>query len=371
MKFPSLASAVGVLALFASTGLATEDFYVGTYTKFFGSKGIYRFQFDEKSGAVSPGQLAVKTVSPSWVIIHPNRRWVYSVNEGPEGKVSAFRIAPDGQLQLLSQQSAKGADPCHLSLDQTHRFLFVANYTSGSVASLPVQRNGALAPVASFQQQHGGGVNKDRQEGPHAHSIYPGPANNFIYSCDLGNDHIERYRFNEEKGTLTPVKTPAAKIAPGSGPRHLVLDPRGFAYLVNEMGNTVTVLRWDKEGGTMHTIQTVPTLPKDFSGQNTTAEIALHPNGHFLYASNRGHNSIAVFAVGENGRLSFVEHASTKGKTPRNFAFDPTGRWLLAANQDSNDIFVYRVNSYTGKLTPTAQRVRVGAPVCVAFVQGK
>ena len=197
MKFPSIASTVGVLALFASTGLAAEDFYVGTYTKFFGSKGIYRFQLDEKSGAVSPGQLAVKTASPSWVLIHPNRRWVYSVNEGPEGKVSAFRIAPDGQLQLLSQQSSKGADPCHLSLDQTHRFLFVANYSSGSVASLPVQRGGAVGPIVSFQLQHGGGVNKDRQEGPHAHSIYPGPGNNFIYSCDLGNDHIERYRFNE------------------------------------------------------------------------------------------------------------------------------------------------------------------------------
>jgi 6-phosphogluconolactonase len=371
MKIPYIACAVGLLSLFASTGLATEDFYVGTYTKFFGSKGIYHFQFDEKTGAVSKGQLAVKTVSPSFVIIHPNRHWVYSVNETDDGHVSAFRIAADGQLQLLSQQSAKGAAPCHISLDETHRFLFVANYTSGSVASLPVQRNGALAPIVSFEQQHGGGANKDRQEGPHAHSIYADPANRFVYSCDLGNDHIERYRFNAEKGTLTPLKTPAAKVASGSGPRHLVLDPRGFAYVVNEMGNTVTVLHWDKEAGTMHAIQTLPTLPKGFTGQNTTAEIALHPNGHFLYASNRGHNSIAIFAVAENGRLSFIEHVSTKGKTPRNFAFDPTGRWLLAANQDSNDIFVFRVNSHTGKLTPTAQRVRVGKPVCVAFVQAK
>lgn len=371
MKIPHLICAAGILALLASTGRAAEDFYVGTYTRFFGSKGIYHFQLDEKTGTVSPGQLAVKTASPSFVIIHPNRRWVYAVNEGPEGQVSAFRIASDGQLQLLSQQSAKGADPCHLSLDQTHHFLFVANYTSGSVASLPVQKGGAIGPIVSFQQQHGGGVNKDRQEGPHAHSIYAGPANHLVYSCDLGNDRVERYRFDEEKGTLTPLKTPAANIAPGSGPRHLVLDPRGFAYVVNEMGNTVTVFRWDKAAGTMHTLQTVSTLPKGFTEQNTTAEIALHPNGHFLYASNRGHNSIAVFAVAEDGRLSFIEHASTKGKTPRDFAFDPSGRWLLAANQDSNDIFVFRANSHTGELTPTAQRVRVGKPVCVAFVGEK
>lgn len=371
MKIPHLVCAAGVLALFASTGRAAEDFYVGTYTKFLGSRGIYHFQLDEKTGTVSKGQLAVKTVNPSWVIVHPNRHWVYAVNEGPEGKVSAFGVAADGQLQLLSQQSSKGADPCHLSLDQTHRFLFVANYSSGSVASLPVQRGGAIGPIVSFQQHHGGGANKDRQEGPHAHSIYADPANRFVYSCDLGNDRIERYHFDAEKGTLSPLKTPAAKMAPGSGPRHLVLDPRGFVYVVNEMGNTVTVLRWDKEAGTMHTIQTVQALPKGFAEQNTTAEIALHPNGRFLYASNRGHNSIVIYAVGEDGRLSLVDHVSSKGKTPRGFAFDPSGRWLLAANQDSNDIFVFRVNSHTGKLTPTAQRVRVGKPVSLAFVGAK
>ncbi|MDR3406791.1 MAG: lactonase family protein [Chthoniobacter sp.] len=371
MKFPHLICAAGALALFTSTGSATEDFYVGTYTKWFGSKGIYHFQLNEANGAVSPGVLAVKTVNPSFLVVHPNRHWLYAANESDAGMVSAFGIAPDGQLQLLSQQSSRGSGPCHVSLDGSHRFVFVANYNSGSVAVLPVHRGGATGAATGFDQQQGKSANPERQEGPHAHSIYADPANRFVYSCDLGNDRVEGYRFNAENGTIQPAKSATAKIAPGSGPRHLVLHPRGFVYVINEMANTVTALRRDESTGALHTFQTVPTLPAGFTKPNTTAEIAIHPNGKFLYASNRGHNSIAIFAIANDGRLSLVGHVPTGGKVPRNFSFDPSGRWLLAANQDSNDIFVFRVSSRTGKLTPTGQRVRIGAPVCVAFVRPK
>jgi 6-phosphogluconolactonase len=371
MKIPLSICAASVLALLSSTGSATEDFYVGTYTKFLGSRGIYHFQFDEKTGTISKGQLAAPASNPSYLVIHPNRHWLYAANERELGVINAYSIAPDGKLQLLSRQSSRGSGPCHLSLDASHRFVFVANYNAGTIAALPIQRGGAVGPASGFDQQKGGGVNPQRQEGPHAHSIYASPDNRFVYSCDLGNDKVEGYRFDSEKGTFAHSKAVTTKIAPGSGPRHLVQHPEGYVYVINEMGNTITALRRDMASGAMHTFQTVPTLPAGFKQENTTAEIALHPNGKFLYGSNRGHDSIAVYSIGANGRLSLIEHVSTKGKTPRFFTFDPSGHWLLAANQNSNDIFVFRVDSHTGKLTPNGQKVNVGAPVCIDFIKPK
>lgn len=369
MKIPHLLCAAGALAFLASTSFAAEDFYVGTYTSFFGSRGIYHFQFDETNGRILKGGLAAAATNPSFLVNHPNGHWLYAANERQLGMVNAYAIQPDGHLQLLSRESSKGDGPCHVSLDRSHRFVFVANYNSGTVASLPIGRDGAVGPAAGFDQQKGGGVNKDRQEGPHAHAIYADPANRFVYACDLGNDKVEGYRFHSSKGTLTPSKTATTKIAPGSGPRHLVLHPRGYVYVINEMANTVTALRRDSETGAMRTLQTVPTLPKGYSLPNTTAEIALHPNGRFLYASNRGHDSIVVFAIAGDGRLSFVEHVSTGGQVPRFFGFTPSGRWLIAANQKSNNLVVFAVSHKTGKLTPTGQKVGVGSPVCVSFVQ--
>ena len=370
MKFPLLPCAVGAFALFTSICSATEDFYVGTYTSLFGSKGIYHFQFDERNGTISNGALAAPASSPSFLVIHPNRRWLYAASERKNGMVNAYAFAPHGQLQLLDGQSARGDGPCHVSLDASHRFVLVANYDSGTVAVLPVERGGAVGAATGFDQQRGSSANPERQEGPHAHSIYADPANRFVYSCDLGNDRVEGYRFNAEKGTIKPSPTATATIAPGSGPRHLVLHG-GFVYVINEMANTVTVLRRNASTGALRTLQTVPTLPQGFAQPNTTAEIAVHPNGRFLYASNRGHDSIVVFAIAEDGRLSLVQHALTGGKTPRNFSFDSSGRWLLAANQQSNDIFVFRVSGKTGKLTPNGQKVRIGRPVCVAFMPPK
>jgi 6-phosphogluconolactonase len=370
MKFLHLLGAVGALIIFTSTGSALEDFYVGTYTSPSGSKGIYHFQFDETAGTISQGTLAVEAANPSFLVIHTNRHWLYAVNEQENGMVSAFGIAADGQLQLLAQQSSRGSGPCHLTLDGTQRNVFVANYGSGSVAVLPVGEDGGLGAATGFDQHHGGSASPGRQEGTNAHSIYADPANRFVYSCDLGNDHVEGYRLNAAKGTIEPLETATAKIAPGSGPRHLVLHG-AFVYVLNEKANTVTVLRRDADTGALDTLQTVPTLPEDFAQANATAEIAVHPNGKFLYASNRGHDSIAVFAMAEDGRLSLVQRALTGGKGPRHFSFDPSGRWLLAANQDSNDIFVFRVNGQTGELTPNGQKVDISKPVCVAFMPPK
>jgi 6-phosphogluconolactonase len=372
MKFPHLLCAAGALAFFTSTGAAAEvDFYVGTYTKWFGSKGIYHFQFDNVRGEISGGELAAKAANPSFLVIHPNRRWIYAANERKDGKVNAYAIAPDGQLQLLNRESAQGSGPCHVSLDAHGRHLLVANYGSGTVAVLPVHRDGTVGAATGFDQQRGTSINAERQEGPHAHSIYVDPANRFVYSCDLGNDRVEGYRFDAAKGTIQPAKSATTTIAAGSGPRHLVLHPRGYVYVINELSCTITALRRAATTGAMRTLQTVSTLPKDFAKPNTTAEIALHPNGKFLYASNRGHDSIAVFAIGGDGRITLVEYMPTGGKTPRNFALDPSGRWLLAAHQDSNNIFVFRVNAQTGKLTATGRKVRIGAPVCVAFLPPK
>jgi 6-phosphogluconolactonase len=370
MKLPLLLGAAGAFALVTATGFSAEDFYVGTYTKGT-SKGIYHFQFDEATGMISDGKLAATTSDPSFLVIHPNQRWLYADNEENKGTVSAFAIGPDRQLQLLSQQSSRGSGPCHVSLDISGHYVFVANYNNGSVAVLPIQDDGGVGAATGFDQHHDKGPRTDRQEGPHAHSIYADPANRYVYSCDLGNDRIEGYLFLPSKGTIEPNKTATTSIAGGSGPRHLVMHPRGFVYLLNEVNSTVTVLRRDAATGALQTLQTVPTLPKDYTQPNTTAEIALHPNGKFLYASNRGQDSIVVFAIAADGQLSPVEHVPTGGKTPRNFSLDPSGRWLLAANQDSNDIFVFGVNGDTGKLTATGHKVSVGSPVCVAFMTPK
>ncbi len=371
MKFPRLACTLGALSLLTSLSVAAEeDFYVGTYTHWYGSKGIYHYRFDDVNGTVSGGELATKVSDPSYLIIHPNGRWLYTVNERKTGVVNAYGIARDGQLQLLSRQSSHGAWPCFVSFDGGHRHVFVANYLVGTVAVLPVQGNGAVAPASGFSQQQGTGPNHDRQEGPHAHSIYIDPANRFVYSCDLGNDHVEGYRYNAAKGTITPDAKATGSVPPGAGPRHLVIHPRGFVYVINEMGCSVTAFRRDEGTGALHAFQTVSTLPKGVTptDKDTAAEIALHPNGKFLYASNRGHDNIAVFALTNEGGMIPIDHTATGGKTPRYFTFDPSGRWLLAENQDSNDIFVFKANPRTGKLTPNGQKVQVGAPVCIAFL---
>ncbi len=350
--------------------------YVGTYTgpK---SQGIYQARLDLASGSLSAPELAGETANPSFLAIHPSWRFLYAANEvwGPAGSaggsVSAFAIAPDtGRLTLLNKVASGGVGPCYVSVDREGRSALAANYGSGSVCVLPIGEDGRLAEATAVVQHSGSGPNPKRQEGPHAHSIQPDPSGRFALAADLGLDKILVYRFDAARGTLAPNDPPAAAVAPGAGPRHLAFHPNGrFVYVINEMASTITAFGYDGARGVLALRETVSTLPADFRGESFCAEIQVHPSGRFLYGSNRGHDSIAVFAVGaDGGTLTPLGHASTQGKTPRNFRIDPTGAYLLVANQGSDTVVVFRIDAAGGGLRPTGAAVTVPSPVCLKFV---
>jgi 6-phosphogluconolactonase len=274
-----------------------------------------------------------------------------------------------GKLTQLNRQPSGGRGPCHVVVDTTGRCALAANYSSGSVAALPIGPDGKLRPAASVIQHKGSSVNKRRQTGPHAHSINLDSANRFAVAADLGADKVFVYQFDPAKGTLKPHAPPATRLAPGAGPRHFAFHPSGkFAYVINELDSTVTTFAFDAKKGTLAKTSTLSTLPPDFKGFNSTAEVQVHPSGKFLYGSNRGHDSLAVFAIdGKTGKLTPAGHQPTGGKTPRNFGIDPTGRYILAANQNSNNVIVFRVDQTTGKLKPTGSSITVSSPVCVKF----
>ena len=352
--------------------------YVGTYT---GPKsdGIYAFRFDSGSGQAEPLGLVAKTANPTFLAAHPDGKHLYAANETdkwkgqPGGYVTAYSLdAASGQLTELNAQSTVGGGPCHVNVDATGRTLIAANYGGGSLASFPIAADGSLQPHVSFIQHTGSSVNRQRQMEAHVHSANLSRDNRFVFVCDLGLDKVFVYDLDPAKATLTPHETPFATLAPGTGPRHLAWSPNGkFAFVNGEMLSTLTSFRYDIAKGTLAEVQTVPTLPADFKGDSSTAEVRVHPNGKFVCVSNRGHDSITVFRIDGKGGLTFVEHVSTQGKTPRNFNFDPSGKWLWAENQGSDSIFIYAVNASTGHLTPTGQKLEVGAPVCVRFVASK
>jgi 6-phosphogluconolactonase len=308
--------------------------------------------------------------------VHPNHRFLYAVNEvgnyqgEKSGAVSAFAIdRASGKLTLLNQVASKGADPCYITVDKTGKFVLVANYSGGSVAVFPVLEDGRLGDASAFVQHKGHGSNPERQEGPHAHSIDLSSENRFAIVDDLGLDETLVYKFDSAKGSLTPNDPPFAKADPGAGPRHFAFAPNGkFAYVINEMGSSVSALSFDGTAGVLRPLQTISTLPKGFVKPNDDAEIEVHPSGKFLYASNRGHDSIAVFAIDAKGTLTLIENVPTKGQTPRSFEIDPTGKLLLAENEKSDNIVVFRIDGKTGRLTPTSKVLEVVEPVCVKFV---
>ena len=347
--------------------------YVGTFTNS-KSKGMYLMSFDSKTGKLSSPTLAVEGASPSFEALHPNHRFIYSVNEinSFEGKktgaVSAFEIESDGKLKLINQVPSAGTGPTHISIDPTGKCVMVANYAGGSVASYRVKEDGSLEGPTSVDQHWGKGADRSRQEAAHAHSIYPDPDNRFVLSCDLGLDKVFIYDFDPNAGTITHHD--AGTVEPGSGPRHLAFAPQQHAvYVINEMACTVTAFHYDGQKGALQSFQTISTLPDDFHGNKSTAEIFVHPNGKFVYASNRGDaNSITVFSIGDDGKLTFVDRTGIKGKTPRGFGIDPTGSWLLAGGQDSSTVAVFKIDPQTGKLTSTGQVVNVPTPVCFTFV---
>src|SRR5688572_1912046 len=338
MKLPNALVILLLLLAMSPAPAAELQFYVGTYTRNDGSKGIYHYRLNSETGALTGGELAAESKSPSFLALHPKKKFLYAVNEvGGSGGVSAYAIEGDGKLRPLNEQSARGAGACHLTVDPAGKYVLVANYGGGNIAALPIKEDGALGEATGFVQHRGSSVNPQRQKEPHAHSIYPGCDGKLVYASDLGTDQIYIYRLDPATGQLTAHDPPAARVAPGAGPRHLTFLP-GFAYVINEMGNTITVFKHDAQTGKFTEIQVIGTLPDGFSGNSSTAEIFAHPNGKFVYGSNRGHDSIAVFRVDSaSGKLALVEHEATQGKTPRNFGISPDGRWLVAANQQSNN----------------------------------
>ncbi|MCU1274775.1 MAG: hypothetical protein JWO48_2206 [Bryobacterales bacterium] len=356
---------LGPSALAASKYFA----YVGTYTRD-KSKGIYSFRFDPASGEFSPIGLAAEVANPSFLTIHPNRKFLYAVSELGNGSVTAYAIdGKTGALTRLNSVSSGGGGACHLVVDKTGKSLMVANYGSGSVAAFPLGADGRLGDAAVVIKHSGPSVDPRRQRGPHAHAVVLSADSRFLFVPDLGLDQILSYRLDPAKASLTANDPPFTKVAPGSGPRHFAFHPKGkYAYVINEMGSRVTAFSYDAAGGALKELQTLSTLPKDFSGEDNSAEVEVDAKGRFLYASNRGHDSIAVFAIGTDGKLTLLENTPTNGKTPRSFKIDPTGSYLLAANQDSDNIVQFRINPKTGRLTPTGKTVELSKPVCVQFV---
>jgi 6-phosphogluconolactonase len=370
---------VGLLAAFIAgpTGRAEETMlvYIGTYA---GAEepGIHCFQLNMDTGELTAVSATKGIAHPSFLALHPNGRYLYAVSEIDDfsgkktGAVAALAIEPDNSLRLLNRQPSSGDGPCHLVVDKTGKCVLVANYGGGSVAAIPIADDGQLhAPSSAIQ--HAGSSVTSRQTSPHAHSINIDPQNRFAFAADLGLDQVLVYRLNAAEGKLTAHEPAFASVDPGSGPRHFASHPSGrFAYVINELSSTITAFAYDATKGRLDVVQTISTLPGDFSGTNYTAEVQVHPSGRFVYGSNRGHDSIAVFAVDDQtGQLTTVGQQASGGKTPRNFGIDPTGKFLLAANQDTGNVVVMRIDSQTGMPHPTDHQVPIPTPVCVKFRQ--
>jgi 6-phosphogluconolactonase len=374
-----IAGSVTTGRLFAGLRLpamsAGARLYVGTYTNG-RSEGIYRCLFDVGSGELIVESVTRGVTNPSFLAIDRNRNRLFCVNEtaGFEGKaggsVSAFAMDQQtGDLRLLNSSSSHGADPCYLTFDSAGRFVLVANYTGGSLAVLPVRTDGSLGAATDVVQHKGSSV-KPRQQGPHAHSVVLDPSGRFAYAADLGLDKVMIYHFDDRKGTLFPATPGWADLKPGAGPRHLAFPPDGSGvYVVNELDSTLTAFSVDRSTGGLEQRQTLSTLPSAFAGENFPADIHFGRSGRFVYASNRGHDSIAVFAVDpKKGEISPVQHESTGGKWPRNFTIDPTGQFLLVANQRSDTITVFDIHPESGTLAPNGHVAEIPSPVCVRFL---
>jgi 6-phosphogluconolactonase len=360
---------------FSIQSFAQKDSYLltGSYTRG-KSTGIHVYKFNSKDGSVQLVD-SVQTSNPSYLAVAPNQQYVYAVSEtvrgNHSGKVRAFRFDDKtGRLQYVNEQSSRGDNPCYVMIDKTGNWIAVGNYTSGTLALLPIHKDGSLGEAIDSFQHYGHGVNPQRQEAPHVHSTVFSPDNKFLYVPDLGIDKIKIYSFNQKTGVLVPAKDSAAKLQDGSGPRHFDFHPnKKWAYLVQEMAGTVTAFNYSD--GKLEPFQTISTIPAGFSQYFTSADIHVSPDGRFLYASNRdSSNTIAVFRINQkNGQLTLAGHQSTLGNTPRNFNFDPSGNFLLVANQNSDSIVIFKVDHVTGMLQDTGNRIDAGNPVCIKWVR--
>jgi 6-phosphogluconolactonase len=358
--------------------------YIGTYTRresFVDGKaeGMYIYHLDPRSGELTRAATVTGpgTLNPSYVTLSPDGRCLYAVNEitggrGPYGTVSAFAVDPvTGDLSYLNQQSTHGLAPCFISIEPEGRYCLVANYETGSVCVLPVEKDGSLGEATGTVQFSGSGPNRERQEGPHAHMILPGPDHRFILAVDLGADRLLAFRLDMERGILIAADPPWTQLPPGTGPRHLAFHPhRPFAYVISELQSSVTAFEYREQNGTFEARQIISTLPAAFKGQNLGAEIKVAPSGRFLYASNRGSDTLAIYTIDqETGQLSLVGHESTQGAGPRFFTIDPSGALLLVANQDSGTVVTFWIDQTgaapTGLLQATGHVAAVPTPVCL------
>ncbi len=353
--------------------------YVGGYTKG-KAKGIFVFSMNPKTGALTAIGTGPDVENASFLAIHPNHKYLYAVNETQNfegkssGSVSSYSIDPStGGLTFINEKASGGADPCHLTIDSSGKCVIVANYTGGSTEVLPIGDDGSLGDPSCFVQHTGNSVDTARQEAPHAHSAIIDPTGKYVMVCDLGTDHIVVYKFDRASGAIDASGLVPGTVAPGSGPRHLVFHQDGkHLFVINEMKSTVTAFNYDSSTGSMSAYQTISTLPAGYNGSTTCAEIALSADGKFLYGSNRGHDSIAIYAVSAVDRkLTLVGIEPTGGKVPRNFAIDPSGKYLIAANQQTNNLVVFKRDAHSGKLTPTGATTAVTAPVSVVYLQQK
>jgi 6-phosphogluconolactonase len=374
----SFALAMAVAVTLAASSAAPRQVWVffGTHTDQPGH-GFSVARFDTRTGALSTPEFLQQSSAPALYVISPDGRHIYTVNEvntyqgWPTGFLSAYTVDPaTAHMTLLNEQPSGGAGPAYISMDKTGRYLFVANYAGGNIAAFALKPDGSIGERTAFFQHTGKSVNPARQNAPHPHSIRVDPTNHFALVPDLGLDKIFIYRFDAKDGSLTPNDPPSVSVTPGAGPRHFDFDPSGrFVYVMTEMASAVAVFAWDSSRGTLTEVQTISSLPEGFTGKNTAAEIRVHPSGRFLYCTNRGDDSIAVFKVNPvDGRLTFVERVPTQGKLPRNFDFDPTGHWLLVANYDSNNVVLFKIDLHTGKLTQHGVPVSTPDPFAVRFL---
>jgi len=356
--------------------------YVGTYTGSDGhGEGIYLFDFDPATGALSNRKLAATTTSPSWIALHPSKRFLYAVNEGGNsGSVTAFAVEADHSLRKLNTVDSHGSAPCHLSFSPDGKYIFVANYMSGTLTVLPIAADGKLGEATGVVTHTGvsgapnGATNGPRgsydiggHEAPHAHFIQHDISGRFVLAVDLGQDRIYTYKFDASAGKLTQQSI--VTIPTGDGPRHLAFHPNGkWVYAITEQASTVTFFHYNPETGELASQQILSTLPEGFAGTSFGSEITMHPNGKWLYAANRLHDSIAVYSIGPDGKLTHTAQAHTQGDYPRHTNIDPSGRWFFVCNQKGDNIPTLRINQQTGTLEPTSHYAAAGTPACIIFV---
>jgi 6-phosphogluconolactonase len=371
MNMPRILRTAMLALLLTQTMQAVEMFvYFGSHSLSPGV-GFSLARFDTDTGALSRPQFLLEAKEPAFFVVSSDGSRLYTCNSGTPGGLSSYAVEPHtGHLALLNRALAGGGDTSFISLDKAGRHVLVANYDGGSVAVFALRPDGSIGDWTAFDQHRGQSVNPVRQTHAYAHAIVLDPANRFALVPDLGVDRLYVYRYDEATGGLEPNVPAYVPIAPGSGPRHVRFHPNGrWVYLINEIASTIVAFTWDPAAGTLAPFQTVSTLPADFKGVSACAELEIHPNGRFIYGSNRGHDSVAVFAIDQvTGKLSSIEFQSSGGKTPRNFAFDPTARWIILTNQDSSTAVVFRVNANSGRLTQTGDPVPVPSPFCERFL---